>query len=125
MPVADHLAAPELLGPARAELKAQEQAGIAEPQLACWRRIVVLLQDGELQLDYDERAADAFPPIVAAAQQSLEHRVRQCAAAPSEAHERRIAVLRQIRDLVMRSAIRAGAKLPSFDPQPQQRDIAA
>lgn len=122
--------APELVAPCRAELKAREQGypllvesmelhpDEADRDLAAWRRIVTLAETGEVALDDEENPADAMAALVAAAQAGLDRRVAKCAESPSDAAERRIAALRNVRDRLLRGAIRAGARLPSFDHPP-------
>ena len=112
----------DLAATVRAVLKAGEKAKALEAELASWRRILGLLETGELDLGEDETAAQAFPTLVAIAHQALTRRTADCDG--SDAQERRICALRRIRDLLLRSAIRAGAAIPSFD-QPARQEIAA
>ncbi len=109
-------AAPDLAAPVRAVLRAGEKAKAPEAELASWRRILDLLEQGQLELGEDETPAEAFPPLLAVAHEALTRRVADCRG--SDAEERRIGALKRLRDLLLRSAIRAGAAIPSFDQRP-------
>lgn len=85
--------------------------------LAAWRAIVTLLRDGSVPLEpcLGERPADAWQMLVAQSVIAADYRFGRAVADGSEDSCRRSAAAREIRSLLVRSAIRQGAEVPTFD----------
>jgi hypothetical protein len=95
----------------------KKDPGEAGRTIAAWRAIVALLRCGETAFEpcLGLTPAEAWPEVVAAAHAACEHRLRVSLRTSSTDAERQMLAIRQTRDLLLRSAVRAGATLPSFD----------
>ena len=92
----------------------QIKAGTRDPDeagrtIAAWRSIVALLRDGAVELEpcLGEDCPRAWLQLVQAVQAAVGHRASR--------DDPRAAALVEIRSLLLRSAIRAGTNVPSFD----------
>lgn len=94
--------------------------------IAAWRSIVQLLRCGEAAFEpcLGSTPAEAWPEVVAAAQAAAEHRLRAALRSHSIDAERQMLAVREIRDLLWRSAIRQGATISGFDPSSAERKAA-
>jgi hypothetical protein len=120
---------PALAEHARAELRSRERhypdrvqarvmtADDAGRGLAAWRGIVALLAEGSVvpEACLGERLDQAWPPILEAIEAAVEHRLGQ-----ADPNEERIAALKQIRTLLLRSGARQGAPLSTEPPAAQK-----
>jgi len=132
---------PELVAPVRAELKARIDKGVDEAGIGRWRRILALVETGEVELraptvgvdgapdDPGEFASIAMADLLTEVQSALRLRVGQCMAASSAGSvgvdgprtkelSNRIRSLHKLRSLLLRSAVQTSADLPSFDDPP-------
>jgi hypothetical protein len=121
---------PAMLEAAKAELASREAklpkrvaageiaAAAAERSLASWRAIIGLLEGNPTAFPpcLGSTPSEAWQPLVAAADAALNHRASK--------DDPRTPALRQLRSLLIRSAINAGAKLPDFNEPDAQRKAA-
>lgn len=100
----------------KAGTRSADEAGRS---LAAWRAIAEILHRGTATFEacLGETPAEAWPHLVEAAALATEHRLHRALIKNSPEAELRMIAAREIRDLMMRSAIRQGAQLPSFDQQ--------
>lgn len=113
------MAGADPVGAARAELATREQARDrkvaagswdateADRTIAVWRRIVVIAEQGSVDLADEEDPRAEWPPLVDAVERALEHRLGQRNL--SQEQEAHLAALAQLRWALWRAALHAGA----------------
>lgn len=106
-------------GQVKAEKRTADEAGRG---LAAWRAIVALLEHGtsEFEQCLGTTPAKAWPHLVEAAEAAVEHRLHQALIRPEAAFEARMVAMRELRTLLIRSAVRQGAVLTSI-PEPGRK----
>lgn len=117
----------DLAAAAKREQRALEKAGAPADETAAWQRIAALLQDGSADPGASEKPADALAVLFAAAHAAVERRIDKAQAEgllfgdASRLLRDHVDSLVAIRNLLLRSAIAAGATIPSLDNPLQEK----